>query len=185
MSMEHSSGNPNRKTGPSNLDRFPGPEDWNALQGGKPRVFRNPHRPQARWIVVHVYDEHPDPKHRFASGNIVETLAHQTSNIGDYLIRRKDFEGNEIERDISVPTFMYRRVHGDRCNERSAEASGGQYDRIGSQDAYEAYIRSLDEGGYQELEFKVSKDGKFIMQPLPEIRPPRPLAEPTDPLKLV
>jgi len=60
---------------------YSNPEDWDAIQGGVPRVFWDPNKPHARWLVLHVYDEHPMAEQRFRSGAIIETMPPNPSNI--------------------------------------------------------------------------------------------------------
>ncbi len=157
-------------------DMFPSPEDWVALQGGRPRVFRQPTRPHARWLVLHVYEEHKDPEHRFQSGLVVPTIAANTRNTGRVGIQRDDWEGNHIERDIIVPTFMVRSLHGEVCDARSAQLGNDDgYDRVKNQNGYVRFINEMAAKGMEELRFSIGPDG-YLMQPLPEIRRPSPLA---------
>lgn len=161
-------------------DFFPTPGDWVALQGGRPRVFRNPHNPKARWIVLHVYDEHDDYEHRFLGGGlVVDTLAERTNDISRFPVDWTD-KGEEdlrIKKDIVVPSFMVRAYHGEVCDTRTASSgSTDGYERIVSQAAYEAKLADLAASGMEELRFSVNADGNgFTMRALPEIRPARPL----------
>lgn len=161
---------------PSFVDQYPGPEDWVALQGGKPRVFYQPTRPAARWLVVHVYEEHDDYEHRFQSGIIVDTLPPDLDHSVQRLyIDRVDADDQPIRRNIAVPSFMNRNVHGNPCQERTGKAgSSAQYERIKSQDSYERRLRQWQETGWRELRFSVGNNG-FRLLPLDKIRPSRPL----------
>lgn len=158
------------------LDLFPTPEDWEALQGGKPRVFRHPRRPQKAWIILHVYDEHADARRRFKSGAIVGTKPPEgpIQLLRKGITRRDPETGRDIQRDIMVPSFMDRNVHGDICAVRSEVLRGEDYARLKSQPRYEEYILRLQKEGWEELRFGVTQDG-FCLTPLPTIRPPRPL----------
>lgn len=158
---------------------FPTPEDWNALQGGKPRVFWDPIHPTRKWIVLHVYDEHPDAEKRFKSGAIVDTLSptDQPMKLLHLGITRKDEYGDERVRDIVVPSFMARRFHGDECEVRSASMGGDGYTHIANQPIYENFLNNLRSKGYSELRFGMDADGSFKMKPLPGIRPAAPLEE--------
>jgi hypothetical protein len=167
--MEHA---PRHETQPSHLDRFPTTEDWVALQGGKPRVFRHGHRANVPWRVIHVYEEHADAEHRFQSGAIVETTPPQKIAILQKGIYKTDPQtGRQTIREIAVPSFMDRTVHGDVCEDRSGYRG---YDRITNQTAYEAYLEQLRDEGWEELRFGVSNDG-FTLTPLSNIRPAYPL----------
>lgn len=163
-------------------DYFPTPGDWIALQGGRPRVFRNPNNPKGRWIVLHVYDEHDDHAHRFTSGLVVDTLAERTGETSRFHVswvdKGEDGEDDmNIDKDIFVPSFMVRANHGEVCNTRSSQAgSNDGYERIVSQSAYTAKLTELEANGMEELRFSFSPDGNgFTMRALPGIRPARPL----------
>lgn len=156
-------------------DQYPYPEDWIALQGGMPRVFRNPKKPDSVWLVTHVYEEHTDPELRFQSGMIVETLPpHGQVPLSRYEFIRKDFEGNDVKRDIIIPSFMHRRVHGEPCEDRSAGYGTGQYSVIKSQVSYEMFLVDIEKRGFQEVRFSIDKDG-FTLNPLLTIRKSRSL----------
>lgn len=163
---------------PKFLELYPSIEDWYALQGGKPRVFRKPNKPTAPWIVLHVYDEHGDPEKRFASGLIVDTLPPKKVELRRVGIPHPSSNGQLHMRDIVVPSFMDRTVHGDVCNNRSASVGGHSYDQITDQRAYEGLVKRLDNAGYEELRFGVSNEG-FTLTPQP-IRAPRALDRPAE-----
>jgi hypothetical protein len=163
---------------PNFLELYPAPEDWDALQGGKPRVFVNPHNPKAPWEVVHVYDEHDDPDKRFHSGIIVQTEPPEKLQLLRKGVPRTDDTGRLRMKDIQIPSFMDRTVHGDVCNDRTAAVNGHGYERITSQRAYESYIAKLKSQRFVELRFGVSQNG-FVLKPQP-IRAPRPLDSPPD-----
>lgn len=163
-------------------ERFPAPEDWIALQGGKPRVFRKINSPRSPWVVLHVYDEHGTPKKRFQSGIIVDTLADRTTDMSRFRIDRMAEDENEqqirVVHDIEVPSFMVRALHGEVCNNRTGSAgSVDGYDRITNQPAYESFIEKMQYRNMQELRFGLDATSGFAMIPLPGIRPPRPLGE--------
>jgi hypothetical protein len=165
---------------PRHFDAYPSPEDWDALQGGKPRVFRNPNKPDSVWLVVHVYEQHDDPQERFKSGAIVPTIPPHLSHSGRLelshkSITRKNWEGDTVRRDISLPSFMDRTIHGDVCEDRSKGVHGNEYDRITSQETYDAFLQRLKAQGYEELRFGVNNDG-FTITPLEYIAPSKPLS---------
>ncbi len=162
---------------PAFVDMYPVPEDWVALQGGKPRIFRNPHKPDTRWIVLHVYEEHGDVGQRFQSGLVVDTLPPRGKiQLLHKVIQRHDDEGRLIERGVVIPSIMDRSVHGDYCEDRSSQSNGGTYNRIGNQQRYEEYLQELSMMGMEELRFTFNRDG-FVLQAYPEIRPARPLGD--------
>jgi len=170
--------------GSSNRDRFPSPEDWIALQGGRPRVFRNPQRPHAAWKVVHVYEEHSDPAARFQSGMVVDTLADRTNNIGEFWIPERVILASDGEAEmvieahgVALPTFMVRALHGEHCEARSLSVNGDPATRVKNQPAYERLIADFQKRGLQEVRFTVDANDRFILQPLSEIAAARPLAE--------
>lgn len=167
---------PERAPQPSFVEKFPGPEDWEALQGGMPRVFRQAERPNSPWIVLHVYDQHPDHERRFQSGLIVDTLPERTRDLLPYTVIRRNEDDEPVERTIVIPSFMNRAIHGDMCEGRSRSVQGDGYPRIKNQQQYEDFISRMLSQGYQELRFAVSSEG-FNMRPLSVIRNPRPLAE--------
>jgi len=164
---------------PAFVDAFPSPEDWVALQGGKPRVFCNPD-PQKKWVVLHVYEEHDDPAGRFQSGAIVDTLPRNGDDLRHGIIwrsfHRLNEEGDDVERVVALPSFMMRDVHGDECESRSRALGGDPNGRVVNQGEYAAKLHELRSRGYKEVRFGVDKTG-FKLTPLPDIRPPRPLAE--------
>lgn len=154
---------------------FPTPEDWVELQGGMPRVFRQPDRPAARWIVLHVYDEHEDYGGRFTTGNglIVDTLPDRVSNTA--LVPAGG-------RHVEVPTCMLRALHGEVCDNRSAILGGEGYDRVVNQPQYEALLEQYRSEGMQELRWGLAthaESGRLYLtfKPLPAIREARPLSE--------
>ncbi len=156
-------------------DLYPTPEDWVALQGGKPRVFHNPDKPDTRWVVMHIYDEHPDAKNRFRNGAIIPTLPVKAGYpLSRFTVNRIDFEGNEMERDIRVPSFMVSSLHGIPCEERSVAAGAqvGGYVRVSNQEDYERVIKEMRYKGMQEMRFGLSRTG-YKLEPLPQIRPPK------------
>lgn len=162
---------PDQKQENNHYDLFPTPEDWIALQGGKPRVFMKPHSPQASWLVLHVYDEHPDENQRFQSGVIVETIPPDLNTAIHGVI----ISGRDKKREIILPSFMNRKVHGDPCDLRSRIFGGFLgYNRIKDQRKYELFLDFLANHEWEELRFGVTKDG-FQMQRLPSIRPAKPL----------
>lgn len=140
---------------------FPTPEDWIDIQGGIPRVFRHPDRPNTRWLVVHVYDEHSTHAERFQSGLIVDTRPPE----GDHFqLLRKTFthydeKGQPSQRDVYIPSFMDRSVHGDVCEGQSAAAGSGEgYDRIRTQEQYQGFVDRMERQGYQEMRFARKRD---------------------------
>ena len=163
-----------RKSSP--WDVYPNPEDWDALQGGKPRVFYNPNRPSTRWLVLHVYDEHEQSDKRFRNGTVVETAPPDPSKIpfSRLNIRRKDEEGKIVDRDIMVPSLMVINLHGNPCDARSAIAAGSEpYKRIQSQGAYVDFINAMRNAGMTELRYGIQED-QLRLIPM-QIRDPRPL----------
>ena len=176
---EGSSGMDHEPRPKTDRDLFPYMEDWDALQGGRPRVFRNPRKPQSVWIVLHVYESHPEAKKRFKSGAIVQTAPPEDGKIKmvGKLLKRRDFEGNLIDREFKIPSFMDRSVHGDACGTRSTSQGGGDYERITNQAEYDAYLEKLRNDGFQEIRFGVNDDG-FTLQPVKEIARSRPLGPP-------
>ena len=167
---------PNRDPGSESFkDLYPYPEDWVALQGGKPRVFRNPRRPGSVWLVIHVYEEHEDTKLRFQSGIEVPTIPPEGDiHMSRLTITRTDYEGTVIQRDIKIPSFMHRVVHGQPCDTQSAHQGGGAYEKIPDQENYEEYLANLRQRGFEELRFGINSEG-FTLTPLPEIKSPKPL----------
>lgn len=156
---------------------FPYPEDWIALQGGKPRVFYRYNHPKSAWKVVHVYEEHATAERRFQSGLIVPTQVQEKYEMLRYLISRPNEDGETIQRDVLVPSFMSRQVHGDLCENRSASMGGGGYDRVTSEPAYEKLLADLRDDGFTEIRFSINSEGQPYMQALADIRPARPLAD--------
>ena len=172
----------NETRGSLNRDRFPSPEDWVALQGGRPRVFRNPSRPQAAWKVVHVYEEHGKPSARFQSGIVVDTLANRVGNIGEFMIPERVIPATDDEpamvveaHGVAMPTFMVRALHGDYCETRSLSVGGDAAVRIKNQPAYEQLIDSYRQQGLQEVRFSIDANDQFLLQPLSHIAASRPL----------
>lgn len=156
-------------------DYFPSIEDWNALQGGRPRVFRHPERPAARWIVLHVYDEHDYVEPRFANGSVVDTLADRTSDVTLYFIERTNEDNLPIKKSIVVPSFMVNANHGEVCDNRSRAAGGlNGYERVATQQAYEDKLEMFRFQGLEELRFGITNEG-IAMRALPTIRAARPL----------
>ncbi len=178
--MESSAHSPEHQAGRTTAaDLFPYQEDWVAMQGGRPRVFRNPNKPSSVWMVLHVYEEHPDAKNRFKSGAIVPTTPPEGGRFTTRRIslERPDDNNRIIERDFRVPSFMVRTLHGDVCDERSASQGGGSYERIGNQEQYEATLEHYRNQGFEELRFGLNDASSgYIMRLLPTIRPSRPLA---------
>src|SRR5579872_3135726 len=134
-----------QKSPPRFVETFPSPEDWVALQGGKPRVFRHPD-PHKKWIVLHVYEEHDDPAKRFQSGAVVETIPRTPEELRDKALSRLSFhrpsseDGEVIERLVAVPSFMLRDVHGDECDTRSRILGGDPGRRILNQGEYDSML---------------------------------------------
>jgi hypothetical protein len=161
---------------------FPELEDWDALQGGRPRVFRNPRRAMSRWLVLHVYDEHGEPEKRFQKGQVVETLPPESTKIPWTItpISRIDWEGNKIERDIMVPTFMLLDFHGNPCEQRSGSSRGSRYTTVRNQGQYEDFLNEQISEGMQELQYLV-RGGAATILPLDHIRPARELDRPATP----
>lgn len=156
-------------------EQFPMPEDWIALQGGRPRVFR-PSYPGRPWEVIHVYEEHEDHDRRFQSGIVVPTLYKNTKALQSLTVERADDSGDVVTRDIVVPSFMNRNVHGDRCAQRSREAGGQGYERLTGQEDYAKYLDLLKVLGMTEVRLGLGADG-FQLKVIPGIAPPAPLAE--------
>ncbi len=159
---------------------YPNLKDWEAIQGGKPRIFRNPKKPDTVWIVLHVYDEHPTAAKRFKGGQIVYTLPPPTDDIptSNLLFTRRDAYRNPVERDIQVPSLMYINLHGVPCESRS----NTDYPRITTQREYVDFIDQMRKRGMEELIYGV-QDGVLKLIPMLEIRDPRPLInEPTNPV---
>ncbi len=155
---------------------FPYKEDWWAIQGGRPRIFRNPGKPQARWIVLHVYDEHETAEKRFRSGAIVDTAPPDLNNIPrtPLHLKRKDEDGNLVERDIIVPSMMILDLHGNPCENRSSSMGGGGYMHIRNQTEYTNFISEQRAKGMQEIRYGVQHDRASLIT-MPAIRDPRPL----------
>ena len=157
------------------MEYFPYLEDWDAIQGGRPRVFFNPNRRSARWIVVHVYEQHTDAEHRFKNGAVVETMPPEPGSGRVEFINlsfdRKDEDGNTLHRNIRIPSIMYMDVHGVPCEERS-NASGTGYRRITSQGEYVSYIHSLQANGMEELRYgQVGNGLGYIPEKIHAVRP--------------
>lgn len=167
----------------SKRDQFPTTEDWIALQGGRPRVFRQPQRPNAAWRVVHVYEEHGEPRARFQSGLIVATLADRTSKIGLFGVPERVIPAEDDEpelvvpaHNVAIPTFMVRSLHGEVCERRSGRARNNDVDRVTNQTSYEQLLQRYRSDGMQEVRFSITADDQFQMRPLPSIPASRPLA---------
>lgn len=174
MSEQFPASKPEKTVREKLSEKFPAPEDWEALQGGKPRVFYKPDS-KAAWVVVHVYEQHRDKAKRFQSGAVVPTNPPEELKLLDKYIIRKDFEGNEVRREVLVPSFMDRTVHGDVCEDRSGKRRASNYDRITSQPQYEQYLAQLSESGYLELTFRIGEDS-YLLQPQ-RIAPAKPLED--------
>ncbi len=127
-------------------------------------------------MVVHVYEQHTDPRKRFQSGAIVDTLPRKDIELLRKGVEWHDEDGNLVQRDIKVPSFMDRNVHGGACSLRSFLMGGEDYDRVRNQPQYERLLESLRNRGWQELRFGVGKEN-FTLTPYAEIRPSTPLEE--------
>lgn len=150
---------------PKHLDEFPYPEDWRALQGGKPRVFHHPEKPDSAWHVVHVYDD-SDETTKFIDGRIITTTPPHLTPEGKIqllhiTLRRPNEDGLIINRNVTVPSFMMSALHGDICEDRSIRVHSidNGYGRIADSEEYQIYLEKMISNGYQELRYGVNNSG--------------------------
>lgn len=86
---------------------MPTPEEWSALQGGKPTVERR----GGMNYIVHDYEG--------GDGMVVPT---HNLNMGKVLF-------NVLGRVVTFPIALVRALHGAPCESRSRQMGGDSYDR--------------------------------------------------------
>lgn len=156
--------------------RYPTPQDWERIQGGQPIVLYRPKAPRKKWLVLHVYDQHPDEQRRFRSGHLVDTLPKYDP---------KDVHLTTVKvgsRNLDVPSFMLLKFHGDPCTDKSRLAGGDDkgYPQIQTQQQYEELLDVLDGDGYSEVQFRQVrvKSGGLGYSLIPKpLRRPVPLGQ--------
>lgn len=163
------------------LAQMPGPEDWVALQGGKPIIyFRSPERPTSKGLftVMHVYgepfaDDMVDlPKHY---GMIVYTTYEQMERSikkpGRFEVNPVDIENGEPmgPRLVLFPGALVVERHGKPCFDLSNRSTSGVNQTEGtfvkSAKEFQDRLHIMKQGKAQEMRLGVAKDGGFLLRP--------------------
>jgi hypothetical protein len=114
------------------LEQFPTPEDWRAIQGGKPLIFGPADSAtEGVYYVVHNYGfgETGRPALNQA-GLVVPTPYEQMQASLDEPTGLSIFHGR-LPRNILVPAVLVAKFHGLACEQRSKDAGrSGGYDRL-------------------------------------------------------
>lgn len=147
-------------------DLIPTPEDWQAIQGGKPRIFESP--TGASFELVHVYD-------RDFNQNAASRIGHYGFVITTIGERFKESLDNPIEIEfynkllevperciVRVPAALLIQHHGKACMERSFQARKKDegYKRLDVLN-FRSYIGNRTSNGWREKRLGVdpSKQG--------------------------
>ncbi len=141
------------------LEQFPTPEDWNAIQGGKPLIF-GPDDADSRGVfyVVHDYGYSDTGIATLdQAGLVVPTPHDQMHESLDTPTGLSIFRGNML-RNVLVPAVLVAKFHGLACEQRSRDAGRSNgYDRIRQGDLSE-FMQ------YREYRLGVTATGKQVLR---------------------
>ena len=156
---------------------IPTPEDWYALQGGKPRVFANPH--STIFDVVHVYSQEwdsgaadPNEGNLRHYGCVIDTLGEKMRDSLDNPIEIEfvnPYLREQQRRIVRVPATMLIEHHGNACSDMSkfagAERDDGLYEILQSERDLKSYQISRSHLGWNEQRLAVNPetDGYRLM----------------------
>lgn len=159
-------------------DLIPTPEDWQAIQGGKPRIFESP--TGASFELVHVYD-------RVFDKNAASRIGHYglvITTIGERFIESLDnpieieFYNKLLEvpkqRIVRVPATLLIQHHGKACMERSFQERKKDegYRRLDSLN-FRGYIGSRTSNGWREKRLGINPGSEgYKLTPLVLARQP-------------
>ncbi len=114
------------------LDQFPTPEDWHAIQGGRPLIF-GPEDVATSGVfyVVHDYGYNTSGRATLdQAGLVVPTPHDQMQESLDNPTGLSIFHNNR-PRNVLVPAVLVAKFHGLACEQRSRDAGRHSgYDRI-------------------------------------------------------
>ncbi|NBU33265.1 hypothetical protein EB118_01740 [bacterium] len=119
----------------SALERFPTPEDWVALQGGKPTILGNA-AGDGLFLVVHDYGD----KTLAQFGMIVPTPHDQMMNSILNPVELTYTLQNQ-QHDVRVPAVLLAAHHGLACNQKSYDARGSSYEVLNKNTSRELAIQ--------------------------------------------
>ena len=135
---------------------IPTQEDWQAIQGGKPRIFES--KSKKSFKILHIYGS------RFNS-DLAKELPHygyEIPTIGENLkesIKKPiqlEFLNSKLEipavRRITVPAALLIQYHGNPCMQRTADNEGVKagYDKLSTAEEFDFHLQKLEHDGYTE-----------------------------------
>lgn len=154
-----------------NSDWVPTSEDWLAVQGGEPRIFRSP--TGLSYQLVHYYGAvatNPELRKLPHFGVIVPTIG---TNLHDSLAKPtvKSFINNQLSvprvRSVAFPAVLLAEHHGLACENRSAisGAQNSSYDRITDEMGLARFIETYTVAGFTEQVMSVdpNSDGYRLL----------------------
>jgi len=152
-------------------DLLPTPEDWIAIQGGKPRIFESP--TGKSYEILHVYGQQFDPSAADVDPqygcriptigeNMMDSLKNpiEISFASTRLLEPSDDTAKEVvgmveledgwfqipvQRVVKVPAALLIQFHGQPCSDRSYKNAGSvnNYEKIGTTDAFRDHMHKL------------------------------------------
>lgn len=142
------------------LEQFPTPEDWHAIQGGKPLIFGPADAAmQGVYYVVHNYGFAQGGRPALdQAGLVVPTPYEQMQASLNVPTGLSIFHGR-TPRNVLVPAVLVAKFHGLACEQRSRDAGrSGGYDRLNNSEDLGAF--------WQQREYRlgVTATGRQVLR---------------------
>ncbi len=137
-------------------ESIPTPEDWKAIQGGKPRIFESASKKSFR--VIHVYGSKFEPEKTEEYPQYGYEIPTIGENMKDSLENpiKIEFLNSKLEvpavRRITVPAALLIQYHGNPCMQRTADNEGVKagYDKLSTAEEFDFHLQKLEHDGYTE-----------------------------------
>lgn len=158
-------------------EMIPTPEDWIALQGGRPRIFENS---SGLYLLLHYYDtvtEHPFVRSKPHFGSVIPTLGenmHASLRSPVTLDFTNRILSSPQTRTVKVPSILLAELHGLACEGVTAKTGfvRSGYERVTNQQQLAEFLESQAADGLTEQRLSIDPNTEgYRLLPLVRVAP--------------
>ncbi len=154
-------------------ESIPTLEDWQAIQGGKPRIFESASKKSFK--ILHIYGAkfNPElaqelPHYGYELPTIGKNMKDSLENPTKIEFLNSKLEVPEVRR-ITVPAALLIQFHGSPCMQRTVDNKGvnAGYDKLTTSEDLASYLQKLEHDGYTEQRLGVDPNSNgFRLLPM-------------------
>lgn len=154
-------------------ESIPTLEDWQAIQGGKPRIFESASKKSFKILHIYGAEFNPElaqelPHYGYELPTIGKNMKDSLENPTKIEFLNSKLEVPEVRR-ITVPAALLIQFHGSPCMQRTVDNKGvnAGYDKLTTSEDLDFYLQKLEHDGYTEQRLGVDPNSNgFRLLPM-------------------